>query len=112
MYTTNAIITDVISSQSKVWIQLKSENRYFPWNHEFNLSLAKDYLDLESLMSFTGVNKVADLLHKDVRVIDTEDNHDSLVAIGSISKNKFIALKLDMFPTSERKIYRKYRSRR
>lgn len=111
MYTADAIISDVINNCKKVWIQLDYDGRCFSSYHEFDLKYLKDVDDLMSLMKFTNSKEIEDLLGKYVRVIDNGDVRNSLVAIGSMSKDKFIALYLDSFPISEKKLYRKYRQK-
>lgn len=108
MITANAIITDVIADSLKVWIQFEIEGKYYPTHYEFNTSLLSDITRLMFLIERTKAKDVKDLIGKSIRVIDTEEIRDSLVAIGDNSKNKFVDLYGSEFPVRERKIYRKY----
>ena len=109
MITANAIITDVIRENNKVWIQFEVEGKYFKAHCEFNTSLLSDITRLMFLIERTKAKDIKDLIGKNIRVVDTEAIRDSLVAIGDNSKNKFGDLYGSEFPVRERKIYRKYR---
>lgn len=109
MITANAIITDVIADSPKVWIQFEVEGKCFPVHYEFNASLLSDITRLMFLMERTKTKDIKDLIGKNIRVIDTEEIRDSVIAVGDSSKNKFVDLHGSEFPVRERRIYRKYR---
>ena len=109
MITANAIITDVIRENNKVWIQFEVEGKYFKAHCEFNTSLLSDITRLMFLIERTKAKDIKDLIGKNIRVIDTEEMRDSLIAIGDSFKNKFIDLYGSEYPVKEQRIYRKYR---
>lgn len=112
MYTTDAIITDVIREETKVWLQLDFDNKEFPSHWEFNLATLRDIEKIFFLIKCTKAGTINGLKGKQVRVIDTEEVQNSLLAIGSPSKNKFIDLYGSEFPVSEKRLYRRYRKKR
>lgn len=109
MITANAVITDIIVDQSKVWVQFEVEGKCFPEHHEFNAALIGDIMRLMFLIKRTNAKDIKDLIGKSIRVIDTEATRDSLVAVGDSSKNKFVGLHGSEYPVREQHIYRKYK---
>lgn len=110
MITANATITDVRIDQTKIWIELKVEGKYFPVHHQFDVSYMDAYSKIAFILDITNVKSINDLTGKFVRVIDTENSHNSLIAIGHPEKNRFIDLhKEDDFPVREWRIYWRYR---
>lgn len=109
MITANAIISDVIISDNKVWIQFQVDGKYYPLHYEFNTSFLSDITKLLFILERSKSKNINDLVGKQMRVIDTEETSNSLVAVGDSCKNKFIDLYGSEFPVREKKIYRKYR---
>jgi len=109
MITANAIVTNIIVDNSKVWLEFKVEGKYFPVHYEFDVSLLSDLSKLMFLIKRTKAKNIEGLLGKNVRIIDNEQTCNSLVALGDISKNKFVDLSGSEFPVSERRLYRKYK---
>ena len=131
MITTNATITDVRFDGKKLWIELRVDGKYFPVHHEFDLRYIGDYYKVSSIFGFTDLKNFEtsffdfsvsvryilaefnSLKGKTVRVIDTEESHHSLIAIGHPKKNRFIDLhKVDDFTVWEQIIYWRYRKKK
>lgn len=111
MFTANAIITDVIVDQTRVWLQLSLEDKVFPVHYEFDVAMLNDLSKMLFLIKHTKASNIEDLRGKTVRVVDTEEVRNSLVAIGADSKNKFIDLYGDEYPISEKRLYRRYQKK-
>ena len=108
MITTTAVITDVITENTIVYIQVKIEGKYFPATFALNTSSLSDITKLLFLIQRTKAKNVKDLIDKKIRVIDTEEMTNSLVAVRDLSKNKFVDINGKEFPVRERRIYRRY----
>lgn len=112
MITAGGVITDIIVDNTKVWLQVTSESKAFPVHYEFDTSLLSDITRLMFLIERTKAKDIKDLLGKSVRIIDTEELNNSLIAMGDATKNKFVDLYGSEFPVSERRIYGRYRHKR
>ena len=113
MITANATITDVRFNERKLWIEFRVEGKYFPLHHEFNVGYLGDYYKVAAILDFTDSANFNNLKGKTVRVIDTEESHDSLIAIGHPKRNRFIDLhKVDDFTVWEKIIYWRYRKKK
>lgn len=108
MYTTDATITDIIVNETKIWLQLNCNEKYFPLHYEFDVRMMNDLSKILFLIKVTKAGNIEGLRGKNVRVIDTEKIQDSLIAIGSNYKNRFIDLYGSEYPISEKRIYRRY----
>ena len=108
MDTVNATITDIISRDNKIWVQLRCYEKYFPLHFEFDVRNLNDLSKIMFLIKATKAGNVEGLKGKSVRIIDNENIQDSLIAIGSSYKDRFIDLYGSEFPTSEKRIYRRY----
>ncbi len=112
MITANAVITDVIVEKTNVWIQFDIEGKCFPAHYEFDSALLKDVTKLLFLIERTHAKNINDLVGKNIRVIDTEETINSVVAVGDSSKNKFVDLYGSEYTVREKRIYRRYRKHR
>lgn len=107
--TKEAIITDVSCHNGIVWIQL-SYGKTFPTNHEFNTKVLSDFEKVQFLIKVTKASDIEGLRGKSVRVIDRgEEVRNSLIAIGSCTKNQYIDLYGGEFAVSEKKIYKSHK---
>lgn len=115
MNTINATIMEVLSENENgnavVWLRLNCDNHPFPIYHKFYVGFLGDLYRIQFLIKNTKAINIDDLKGKSVRVIDNGEVRNYLIAIGSPSKNRFVDLKGDEFPVSERRIYWRYKLR-
>ena len=109
MVTIDAIITDLIIDGSKVWIQLMSDEKIFPLHYEFDTRYLSDITKLLFIVKKKKSKNVEDIKGKRVRIIDNECIQNSMIAIGSEKKNRFVDLYGSEAVMTEKGIYFKYK---
>lgn len=109
--TLEAEITEIQVDEHKsyLWIKIVCSFKNFPIYVPFDLRYLDDFTRVQSIQNFTKSKDLDDLVGKQIRIIDCGDEErNSLVAIGSFSKNRFVAVSDDEFPVSEKRIYKRY----
>lgn len=105
MFTTEAVISDIKNDGFNLWIAFECQEKYFSPHWTFDCTKLGDYTKIQNLLSITKSSNTQELIGKKVRIIDSGAKQNSLLAIGSLEKNKFIDLYGNEFLTKENTIY-------